>query len=66
MRDKIDWDYLKAQAKAQVTKVENVINKYIESQRCNLFFNEETDEDLIKAREKLATKNNNLRDVLTV
>ncbi len=51
-------------AKAQVTKVENVINKYIESQRCNLFFNEKTDEDLIKAREKLATKKQQLERCL--
>ena len=46
-----------AMAKAQVTKVQNKIDEYVAYNRAhNLFFDESTDEDLRKAREKLAAK----------
>ncbi|WP_294533352.1 hypothetical protein [uncultured Bacteroides sp.] len=46
-----------ASAKAQVSKVNRLIAKYI-SYQCanNMFFNAETDETLIKAKSKLAAK----------
>ena len=44
-------------AKAQVTKVQRKIDKYVTYNReNNLFFDENTDTDLLKAREKLASK----------
>lgn len=44
-------------AKAQVTKVQRKIDEYVAYNRAhNLFFDENTDADLQKAREKLATK----------
>lgn len=44
-------------AKAQVTKVQRKIDKYVTYNReNNLFFDENTDTDLLKAREKLALK----------
>lgn len=44
-------------AKAQVTKVQRRIEEYVAYNRANnLFFDENTDTDLQKAREKLATK----------
>ena len=44
-------------AKAQVTKVRRKIEEYVAYNRAhNLFFDENTDTDLQKAREKLATK----------
>ena len=44
-------------AKAQVTKVQRKIEEYVAYNRANnMFFDENTDTDLQKAREKLATK----------
>lgn len=44
-------------AKAQVTKVQRKIDKYVAYNRAhNLFFDESTDTDLLKAREKLRVK----------
>ena len=44
-------------AKAQVTKVQRKIEKYVAYNRANnLFFDESTDIDLLKAREKLRVK----------
>lgn len=44
-------------AKAQVTKAERRMNEYIEHNRQNnLFFDENTDEELVKFREKLERK----------
>ena len=44
-------------AKAQVTKADRMMREYIEYNRQhNLFFDEETDEELIKFREKLERK----------
>lgn len=44
-------------AKAQVTKVRRKIDEYLAYNRANnLFFDENTDADLLKAYEKLATK----------
>lgn len=49
-------------AKAQVTKVRRKIEEYVAYNRANnLFFDENTDTDLQKAREKLATKIANVR-----
>lgn len=49
-------------AKAQVTKVQRKIEEYVAYNRAhNLFFDENTDTDLQKAREKLATKIANVR-----
>lgn len=50
-------------AKAQVTKAERVMHEYIEhSRRNNLFFNEETDEQLVKFRGKLKKKKDNVAE----
>lgn len=49
-------------AKAQVTKMQRVINKYIKENSNNLFFNEEDDELLNKAREKLDRKIKNVQE----
>lgn len=44
-------------AKAQITKAERRMNEYIEHNRQNnLFFDEESDEELVKFREKLERK----------
>lgn len=44
-------------AKAQITKSERTMNEYIEHNRQNnLFFDEESDEELVKFREKLERK----------
>lgn len=44
-------------AKAQITKAERRMNEYIEHNRkSNLFFDENTDEELVKFREKLERK----------
>lgn len=44
-------------AKAQVTKAERKMREYIEYNRQNnMFFNEETDDDLVKFRDKLERK----------
>lgn len=44
-------------AKAHVTKAERILHNYIERNRlCNLFFDETTDEDLVKFRAKLERK----------
>ena len=46
-----------AQAKAQVAKVQNKIDEYIAYNRTNnIFFDENTDAELLKAREKLQAK----------
>lgn len=46
-----------AMAKAQVTKVQNKIDEYVSYNRANnLFFDEDTDAELKKARAKLETK----------
>ena len=47
-------------AKAQVTKVENAIKSYLESKQGDLFFDEDNDENLIKARKKLVEKKANV------
>lgn len=44
-------------AKAQITKAERRMNEYIEyNHQSNLFFDEESDEELVKFREKLERK----------
>ena len=44
-------------AKAQVTKAERMMKNYIEQNRQNnMFFDENTDEELVKFREKLERK----------
>ena len=44
-------------AKAQVTKIQRMIDEYVAYNRVhNLFFEESTDADLLKAREKLSIK----------
>jgi len=49
-----------ASAKAQITKVERVINKYMDYEtQNNLFFDADTDEKLLKAYEKLEQKKQN-------
>lgn len=46
-------------AKAQITKAERKMNEYIEHNRQNnMFFDENTDEELVKFREKLERKKN--------
>lgn len=50
-------------AKAQVTKVQRAIDNYVEWNReNNMFFDENTDEQLIAARNKLAVKIANVRE----
>lgn len=50
-------------AKAQVTKVQRKIDEYVAYNKVhNLFFDENTDADLLKAREKLATKIANVQE----
>ena len=49
-------------AKAQVTKVQRKIDEYVVYHKANdMFFNEDTDEDLLKVREKLKVKINGVR-----
>lgn len=49
-------------AKAQVTKVQRKIDEYVAYHKANdMFFNEDTDTDLLKAREKLKVKINGVR-----
>lgn len=49
-------------AKAQVTKVQRKIDEYVAYHKANdLFFNEDTDKDLLKAREKLKLKIDGVR-----
>lgn len=51
-----------ASAKAQVTKVKREIDRYINHQRANnLFFDEATDELLLKTKAKLAVKEANVK-----
>jgi len=51
-----------ASAKAQVTKVQRKIDEYIAYNKANnLFFDENTDDDLLKTREKLAIKMANVK-----
>lgn len=50
-------------AKAQVTKAQRKIDKYVAYNKANnLFFDENTDTDLLKAREKLETKIANIKE----
>lgn len=50
-------------AKAQVTKAERMMREYVEyNRKNNLFFNEETDEGLVKFKEKLKRKKNNVAE----
>ncbi|EXZ65801.1 hypothetical protein CE91St1_07580 [Parabacteroides goldsteinii] len=50
-------------AKAQVTKVQRKIDKYVAYNKAhNLFFDESTDTDLLKAREKLEAKIANVKE----
>jgi hypothetical protein len=52
--------YKLSAAKAQITKVERAIAQHTEGQTCNnLFFNPETDEMLLKAKNKLNNKKSN-------
>lgn len=52
-----------ASAKAQVTKVERAIKEYIGYQKqTNLFFNEQTDQMLLKAIHKLKIKKKNVQE----
>lgn len=49
-------------AKAQVTKAQRRIDEYVAYHKANdMFFNEDTDTDLLKAREKLKMKINGVR-----
>lgn len=49
-------------AKAQVTKVQRKIDEYVAYHKANdMFFNEDTDKDLLKAREKLKLKIDGVR-----
>lgn len=50
-------------AKAQVTKAERMMREYIEyNRKHNLFFNEETDEELVKFKDKLERKKANVAE----
>ena len=54
-----------AASKAQVTRVKRIIDGYIDYERHNnLFFNEETDEKLMKGRMKLKQKEENVEKML--
>lgn len=55
-----DIDTLVA-AKAQHSRQRNIIEEYVERQRTNLFFDENTDKELIKCRQKLKIKEENIR-----
>lgn len=43
-------------SKAQVTRMKRIIKKYIDDRKGDLFFDESTDKDLQRARQKLARK----------
>ena len=48
-------------AKAQITKAERMMNEYIEyNRKNNMFFDENTDEELVKFKEKLERKKANV------
>lgn len=50
-------------AKAQVTKIQRKIDEYVAYNKANnIFFDENTDTDLLKAREKLSVKIANVQD----
>ena len=50
-------------AKAQVTKAERMMREYIEHNRQNnMFFDENTDEELVKFKEKLGRKKANVAE----
>ncbi len=54
-------------AKAQITKVERIIKRYIDEQQVNnMFFNPETDEILQKAYLKLEKKRENYQTIYTM
>ncbi|MDH6311222.1 hypothetical protein M2451_004148 [Dysgonomonas sp. PFB1-18] len=56
-----------ASAKAQITKVERVIAQYIKDEvQNNLFFDENTDERLLKAKAKLEKKKSNYNEAYAV
>lgn len=56
-----------ASAKAQITKVERVIAQYILNEtQTNLFFDENTDERLLKAKAKLEKKKSNYNEAYAV
>ena len=56
-----------ASAKAQITKIERVIARYIQDEtQNNLFFNENTDEQLLKANAKLEKKKSNYNEAYAV
>lgn len=56
-----------ASAKAQITKVERKIAKYVDYMIHNdLFFNPETDEQLLKAKAKLEKKKNNYNEAYAI
>lgn len=56
-----------ASAKAQITKVERVIAQYIKDEtQNNLFFDESTDERLLKANAKLKKKKQNYNEAYAV
>lgn len=56
-----------ASAKAQITKVERVIAQYIKDEtQNNLFFDESTDEQLLKANAKLEKKKQNYNEAYAV
>lgn len=50
-------------AKAQITRQENEIQRYLESNKDNMFFDPDTDEQLTRIRQKLLTKKRNLDEV---
>lgn len=56
-----------ASAKAQITKVERVIAQYIKNEtQNNLFFDADTDEQLLKAKAKLEKKKSNYNEAYAV
>lgn len=56
-----------ASAKAQITKVERVIAQYIQDEtQNNLFFDESTDERLLKANTKLEKKKSNYNEAYAI
>ena len=56
-----------ASAKAQITKAERIIAQYIKDEtQDNLFFNPDTDEQLLKANAKLEQKKKNYNEAYTI
>lgn len=62
---KVDWQCFRQRrfderrrrmSKAQVTRMKRIIKKYIDDRKGDLFFDESTDKDLQRARQKLARK----------